>query len=163
MAFSLPPPDTIRESLSYNAETGTFTWIKPRKHVRVGSLAGTLSSRGYASITFDRRCYQAHRLAWFFVYGNWPRQIDHIDCVKMNNRINNLREVNTSENAQNMRKAFSNNKSGALGVTILPNGRFQAQIGVNGTNKYLGCFKTPEAAHEAYVTAKRAFHPAGCL
>jgi len=163
LRHSEPPPECIRESLKYDAETGLFTWVLPRKCVRVGALAGDVNNRGYARLTFNRRCYQSHRLAWFYVHNRWPKMIDHIDGNKLNNRIENLREVTSSQNRQNLRTANRDSKTGFLGVTKLPNGRFMAQIGFSGKTKYIGMFGTPESAHEAYLSFKRLLHPAGTI
>jgi hypothetical protein len=99
------------------------------------------------------------RLAWFYTTGAWPKdQIDHIDGNKSNNRFANLREATPSQNTQNQRRAMRTNKLGILGV-ILARGKFRAQIWFDGKNKFLGYFATAEAAHAAYLAAKRKFHP----
>ena len=160
--------ERVLELLDYCEESGTFTWKKSRGRVKAGDKAGSVGThRGcpsYLSISLDGRCYRAHHLAWLWVHGRWPKdQLDHIDTDKLNNRIANLREACTAENQQNQRKAHRNNRSGLLGATLHRNKFWRAQIAVNGKAKHLGYFDTPEAAHEAYVSAKRAMHPMGML
>lgn len=103
----------------------------------------------------------AHRLAWFYVNGVWPKgHIDHIDGNKTNNSIDNLRDVSRSMNLQNQKKAHRGKSSGLpLGVHLSRGGRFMAQLRVNGKNKSFGTFDTPESAHEAYLQAKEYYHP----
>ena len=86
--------------------------------------------------------------------------IDHVNGNKHDNRICNLRQVSSRENVQNQRRAHVSNKSsGLLGVTVKANGKCQARIFVGGKNLYLGSFDDAESAHEAYLVAKRKFHP----
>ncbi|WP_230878255.1 HNH endonuclease signature motif containing protein [Burkholderia sp. 9779_493] len=115
-------------------------------------------------ITIDGIRMYAHRLAWFYVYGEWPSgDIDHIDGVRTNNAINNLRDVPRGVNMQNQRRARSNNRtSGLLGVTWHARRyRWCAQIQVDGKRKGIGYFDDAETAHQAYLDAKRKLH-AGC-
>lgn len=104
----------------------------------------------------------AHRLAWLYVYGEWPNgDIDHIDGDRLNNRIANLRDVSRRVNLENQRRPKACNKSGFLGVKTFRDQRFQARIQVRGVQLHLGTFDTPHEAHAAYVAAKRNLHQ-GC-
>ncbi len=158
-------PARLREVLSYDPETGLFTWLaRLSKSVRIGNIAGADTSNGYRRIRIDDVEYLAHRLAWVYVHGEHPDSlIDHIDGNKQNNAIRNLRLVTVSENMQNQRRAMSGNKCGWLGVTFEKQTRkFKASININGkTSKTLGRFSTAEEVHQAYVNAKRMHH-AGC-
>jgi len=156
----------LKALLSYGPETGVFTWfIAPNGRIRVGMAAGNLNPNGYVHIKVDGILYKAHRLAWLYMTGAWPteEQIDHINGVRSDNRWANLRECERKINAQNRRKPHPLNKSsGLLGVSRRnPTGGYQARIRVNGKEKPLGTYATAEAAHQAYVAAKRALHP-GC-
>lgn len=154
-----------REILAYNPETGLFVWkIKPRPSSRLGDTAGHVSKfSGYVCIGYQGRHYYAHRLAWLHVNGCLPSgMIDHINGDKSDNRIANLRDVSRSVNGQNQRGPKADNKSGFLGVIWnRQRSKWQATIKVGRINKVIGMFETPEAAHDAYIQAKRRLHD-GC-
>lgn len=95
--------------LAYNKFTGQFFGRKS------GNPIGRMHNKGYWRIACGKKCYLAHRLAWFFCYGVWPKEIDHIDNNKLNNSIGNLREVTHQLNQLNM-PLRSNNTSGVKGV-----------------------------------------------
>ena len=152
--------DRLREVLDYPSETGVFTWrVQVCSQAPVGAVAGTLSDSGYWRIRIDSKFYYAHRLAWLYVKGLWPRcEIDHKNRVKTDNRIANLREATRAENEQN-KSLQTNNKSGYRGVCWLQKRlAWAAQISVNGKRKHLGYFATPEAAYEAYKSAATRAH-----
>jgi hypothetical protein len=154
----------LRELLAYSEETGEFVWKSNRSgHACKGKVAGCIDrNTGYVVIGFRRKFYKGHRLAWLYVYGDWPAfAVDHINGNKSDNRISNLREAPGAINQQNQRAANKRNKTGVLGVTLQPSGSFRAQIRANGRAVSLGSFKTIEAATAAYVEAKRGLHP-GC-
>jgi hypothetical protein len=103
------------------------------------------------------KLYQAHRLAWFYVYGVFPSgQIDHINRNKSDNRLVNLRDCSISENKQNS-GLYKNNKSGFKGV-FKKGKRYEAGIRVNNKRIYLGKFGSAELAYEAYVSAAKKLH-----
>lgn len=152
--------EQILEYLSYDKESGNFTWIKsPVSHVHEGSNAGFYAKNGYVHIGFGGRLYRAHRLAWFLVYGDWPKKhLDHIDRNKHNNAISNLRECTDSQNGQNCRKA-KGKTSRYVGVSYDKHrDSWQAYITIHRKRKVLGRFKTEELAAEAYREAKEKLH-----
>ena len=158
--------DKVRELLDYSESTGEFRWRKRVSRTAKGTVAGKLKPNGYVSIGISKRNYLAHRLAWLYVHGEMPSgQIDHINGVRNDNRIANLRDVTRSENCQNIRAARKDNKScGLLGATWCKRDRrWVAGITVNGKRKSLGCHDTAEQAHQAYLTAKAKFHPSSTL
>jgi hypothetical protein len=144
----------LREALRYNPETGVFTRVDERaRHVVAGCVHA-----GYVVIKIGRVGYRAHRLAWLYVYGEWPSgQIDHINGVPTDNRLSNLRVANPRENAQNRRSARKDNASGIMGVR-LQKGRWRARINVDGKSVSLGMFSTAQEAGDAYLAAKREHH-----
>lgn len=153
--------ERIRALLDYNPETGEFRWRSYRNgNAMAGSVAGSPHREGYISIRIDASPYLAHRLAWVHTHGEWPaNQIDHINGVRHDNRIVNLREAGNCENQQNLRKSHRDNKTGLLGAYWHKEAqKFSAQISVNGNLKYLGLFNTAEEAHQAYLKAKRELH-----
>lgn len=153
----------LRELLHYDPETGVFTWLKRRGSRAGGSIAGSPHEDGYIQIGVLGRLYGAHRLAWVYMHGLFPTgDVDHIDGVRSNNKIKNLRDVSRSVNLQNQRKPRSDNTSGFLGITLnVRTNTWCARIQSNGKQRNLGYFKTQEEAHNAYLAAKRLHH-LGC-
>jgi hypothetical protein len=153
--------DRLRELAHYCPETGQFTHLKSDRRKKAGMPAGSLRQDGYIYVMFDGKRALAHRFAWLYVTGEWPmKEIDHIDGNKANNAFTNLRQVSRRTNAENQHTAKRTSTTGLLGVIRHPRG-FVARIVSEGKRKYLGIFETPEAAHEAYVQAKRELHQ-GC-
>jgi len=152
----------LKELLFYDTDSGLFTRLVSVNHnARVGMRPGEITQDGYLRILIDGRKYLAHRLAWFYVYGCWPeKQIDHIDRNKLNNRINNLRDVSQSINQHNRTAARKDNKStGLLGAYFAKRtGKYQALITVNGKLKGIGRYNSAEDAHKAYLDAKKELH-----
>lgn len=153
----------LKKLLSYDPETGEFVRIAKVKGVVLGSVAGSLMKHGYVSIGIDGKEYTAHRLAWLYMYGYWPGgYIDHINGCRSDNRIANLRDVSQAVNMQNVYEAKSNSKTGFRGVSWhAQRKKFTARIKANGRYLSLGLHTTPEAAHAAYMEAKRRLHE-GC-
>lgn len=151
--------ERARELFTYDSETGVFTRRKGSRGHRAGREEGTVDPKGYRRLCADGALYLAHRLAWLYVYGRWPTdQIDHIDHNPSNNRIANLRECTNAENRQNIRPE-GYGVSGYLGVKFhKKNNNWVAKITLGPTAVYLGSFDTPEAASEAYLTAKKELH-----
>ena len=151
--------EELRELMDYNPETGLFI----RKVRRINFYAGSVNTKhGYIDIRVFGKTYRAHRLAWFYIYGEWPEEIDHINGVRTDNRLCNLRSVSRQRNSENLRKPTSKNTSGFLGVTKhKQSNKWISQIRISGKVKKLGYFETPELAHQAYLVAKRQHH-LGC-
>lgn len=148
--------------LDYDVDTGVFVWRVTRGRCAAGDVAGRLN-QGYIRIKLDGIEYAAHRLAWFWCFGEWPREdIDHLYADTCDNRIGYLRDVSKSMNQQNRRRAAINSSTGYIGVTQKGDG-FVAQIGVDGKHLTFGKHSTPLAAHLAYVDAKRVLHPGNTL
>jgi hypothetical protein len=153
----------LKEHLRYDPETGIFTWILPRaRWGKPGDVAGCHGSHGSAIMIglWGKRHY-AHRLAWLYMTGRWPEgDIDHENGDPLDNRFANLRDVPHATNIQNQRwRHRSADQTLPFGVCKTTRSkRYFSRIRVNGSTKYLGCFKTPEEAHAAYVAAKRKYH-----
>lgn len=150
--------------INYEASTGSFTWSKARRGCSAGKPAGHINREGYLVIKLNYRPVLAHRLAWFLVYGEWPKEgIDHINGERDDNRIANLRSVPHTINMQNKRAAMANNKSCALlGVTWnKQHKKWQAKVVANKRRHHVGYFSDPQSAHEAYLLEKRRLQP-GC-
>ncbi len=153
--------ERLRELLAYDAETGVFTWAIDRGDCyKAGSIAGSVDFQGYRVIQMDGKKHKAHRLAWLYVHGHWPDpQVDHINGIRTDNRIVNLRIVSNAENQQNQRKAHRSSSSGLLGAYKHPDGKWMASIKVGGKQRHIGLFHTAQEAHEAYLRAKAELHP----
>lgn len=143
----------LREVLDYCPETGVFTWSAATANcTKLGEMAGWITERGYRKIAIDGTTYRANRLAWLYVYGEWPkRTVDHIDGESLNDAIANLREATQSQNNANA-KLSRRNTTGFKGVSRSGN-RFVAHIRKNRYLHHLGSFETPEEAHRAYMEA----------
>lgn len=159
---SMLTQERLKTLLSYDAETGVFRWLKvpPRSVLAIGSIAGGIEHQGYWRIKIDGKTYKAHRLAWLYVHGKFPSAyLDHINGVKSDNRIANLREATNQENQQNIKKAFRTSTHGVLGATWnCQANKWCARI-KHGTKRiHLGYFDSAEEAGAAYMNAKRSIH-----
>lgn len=156
--------DELRKLLTYDPASGNFTWL-PREgddpHTRTfntsfaGKVAGNVHKKlGYRVIMIYGRNFGAHRLAFLFMTGKWPNaEVDHINLDRADNRFLNLRHATQAQNGANRTK-YRNNTSGWKGASRYRSG-WRAQIQVNGENIYLGTYRTPEEAHDAYCAAAR--------
>jgi len=111
--------ERLREVLRYEPETGVFVWrVRAARRIHVGAVAGNISpSSGYRFIGVDCRLYGAHRLAWLYMTGEWPKhQVDHVNMDCADNRWANLRDATCSQNTANSCVRI-NNKSGFKGVS----------------------------------------------
>jgi hypothetical protein len=152
----------VRRLFDYDALTGNLIW-KERISIRVtvGRVAGTLAKNGYLTVGIKGVKYYAHRLVWLHVTGEWPAaDMDHINGIRADNRIGNLRSVDPAVNMQNRKGANSNNISGLIGAERHRD-KWHARISIRGKRVSLGTFATPEEAHAAYLAAKRILH-IGC-
>jgi hypothetical protein len=149
----------LKEQLNYNPESGLFTWkVANSKRVKIGETAGTITDKGYIRITLNKKGYKAHRLAWLFIKGEMPSgDIDHINGIKADNCICNLRLCSRVENMQNIGKT-QKNTSGYKGAFLTKDNRWISQAKLNGTVHYLGSFDTPEEASFAYNNFAKLHH-----
>jgi len=142
--------------LDYNPDTGEFRWkVQISRKSTIGKRAGSLSKHlGYRILRINGVQIYEHRAAWFYVYGRMPLgDVDHINGIKNDNRICNLREATRAQNMLNLHKPNRNNKSGFLGVHKVGNS-YASRITVAGKTKHLGCFRTAEEAHARYLEWK---------
>lgn len=149
----------LRKLLSYDSASGLFHWIKkPSQATAIGQVAGNTTKLGYRRVRVLKQRYMAHRLAWLYVYGEWPDgEIDHINGVTDDNSIKNLRVLTRIENQRSQFDAQVNNQSGLRGVSKRVKG-YVARILVDGVSKNLGTYAVAEDAHNAYWVAKVAIH-----
>jgi hypothetical protein len=145
-------PQKLRQLLDYNPETGVFVRKVKTQKSKIGDVVGT-NINGYLCTKIKNKIYYLHRLAWFFVYEKWPtKDIDHINRVKTDNKISNLREVTRQQNLQN--------RVNATGVFPSKNKkRWRARINFAKQAINLGSFATKEEAMSAYKEARKIYHP----
>ena len=137
---------------------GELYWKVPRKKIRVGSIAGCITKEGYRRIKFFGKSVLAHRIVFFMFNGYLPEAIDHIDRNPLNNRIENLREANPSQNKFNM-KTRCNNTSGFKNVGwVEESKKWRVTIGYNGNKKHIGMYDSLEKAKEAADLARSTYH-----
>ncbi|MGL6084728.1 MAG: HNH endonuclease [Enterobacterales bacterium] len=131
--------------LRYDPNTGNLYWLKDHGVVKAGQKAGAYDARGYVIIGFNRRRLKAHRVIWDVCNPNDPiqphEQIDHINHIPGDNRIVNLRKVDSTGNHRNMSMP-KDNTSGVVGVCWDANrSKWKAAIQIGGVTKSLGRFE----------------------
>lgn len=150
----------LSEVFHYDPTTGNITYKVDTMRKSIGDIATMRHNEGYLMMQIGGKQYLAHRIAWFLHHGDWPTgQIDHVDHVRTNNAISNLRDVVSRDNQLNTSKK-KNNSSGHNGVRILPSGRYCAFIMVNRKQISLGTFDDIDDAVAARKAAdvKYGFH-----
>ena len=148
----------LMQHLTYDPLTGEFQRIKASGTKKPGSRVGVINGR-YIQINFGGYRDRAHRLAWLFVHGYMPKEIDHINGNGLDNRLSNLREVTHQQNLHNHIRPPRHNSTGFMGVSFFKGtNRFSSYIQVDGKKKHLGYFDTPHEAHQVYLQAKRRYH-----
>jgi hypothetical protein len=143
----------LKELVHYDPDTGIFIWLSDKFNgIKAGDIAGGPNSEGYWRIYLDGMRLMAHRLAWLYVTGSWPTaQIDHINGIKGDNRLSNLREATNSQNHANRGRPVSNT-SGLKGIDFL-RGKWRARVRFQRAMIHIGMFNTCEEACAAYGAA----------
>jgi hypothetical protein len=144
-------PEQIAQAFRY--ENGKLYHKKPGFGRQVHKPAGSLTQDGYITVCYEYEAYKAHRVIWCLHYGYWPaEQIDHINGVRHDNRLENLREATILENRIFISK---NNTSGIVGVSWhSPSGKWQAHIKINYKHINLGYFASKNLAIAARKAAE---------
>ncbi len=151
----------LKKMLSYDADTGVFRWrLSPRNRTKAGDRAGYHNGQGYLMVSVDGYKFRLHHLAWAFTHGQFPvNQIDHINRVRDDNRITNLREACQVINMHNTSKR-SDNTTGVTGVYFRKDTqKYFAQINSHGKTYRLGNFERFEDAVKARKEAESIYHP----
>lgn len=158
----------VRTRVRYTAETGVFQWL-PRVGVEdwirrwnaknAGRVAGSIDAHGYRIISIDGVQYKAHRLAWLYVTGEWPRGlIDHANRDASDNRFQNLREATHEDNTHN-RDICRKNTSGHSGVCWNHvQKKWHARGSVGGRRFFLGYYRDIDDAAEACRQFRATHH-----
>lgn len=147
--------EELRENIHYDPDTGFFTWKRSKyQPYRIGTRAGSRMSHGYRRIFIGEKNVTEHRLAWFYMTGEWPkRHIDHINGDRADNRFSNLRDVSRSTNLHNVARANKNAVSKYRGVSFAQ-GAWTMQIMVDGKRVRVPGFSTEEDAARCYLAVK---------
>ncbi len=157
--YRTPAPDLkyLKLLYRYNPETGLFRHKRNTGRGRIGRIAGLQRDDGYISVSIDGLAYLAHHLAWYYVYGTWPQEVDHWDRNRSNNRIKNLRDATRGQNNMNSDGWSQDKRTHKLprGVYHYPQcpGRYRSQIVVNKKPIHLGCFNSIAEAEQTYKAA----------
>jgi hypothetical protein len=150
----------VSEQLSYDAETGELRWKVAKSNcIKAGQVAGSIGIQGYLKVKIDRKLYQAHRVAWLLANGAWPEgHIDHINGVRSDNRIANLRVCSNTENVRNA-KMRRDNTSGIKGVFWhKASNAWCARVSHDGRMVNGGTFKNIEDAKHAAIELREKLH-----
>ncbi|WFL66414.1 HNH endonuclease [Pantoea sp. X85] len=151
----------LHNLFNFDPKTGLLTWkVSPgiQSHVCIGDIAGSMSGDGYWQIKIKGRVYKAHRLAWLFVHGVMPPMIDHINGIRSDNRMGNLRACDLFSNMWNMKRSVRN-KSGVKGVSWNSQiSKWKAQITIRKKCIHLGYYEDLELASLVASEAREKLH-----
>tara|TARA_R110000787_G_scaffold198918_2_gene309980 strand:+ start:662 stop:1153 length:492 start_codon:yes stop_codon:yes gene_type:complete len=130
----------LKELFIYNKDSGIFTRIVSTAcNNKVGDVVGSLDN-GYLRVKVDGKNYRLHRLAFLYVTGEMPEEVDHLNHVRSDNRWVNLREASDIENSRN-KSISKSNTSGVIGVFWAKDrNRWRSQIMVDNKTIWLGQF-----------------------
>lgn len=158
---SLPSPRLLRQTFRYEPDTGRLIWRKRNRNLTGLEAGGVDSGHGYRRVRVCGRLELAHRVIIAMETGAWPEnQVDHINGVRDDNRICNLREATMSQNLRN-KQIYKSNKSGCPGVHWhKQHGKWYAGLQINGKSVFIGLFTDLSAAISARKSAEKehGFH-----
>ena len=139
----LPSLDDINKYVSYDPETGLFYRKKPSVSGSVGDSISQKNNHGYGIIYINGLYYMAHRIAWKIVFKEPGKmQIDHINHIRNDNRIENLRLVTAKENQKNI-SISKRSKTGFVGVLWRESAKsFRSHIMIDNKEIHLEYSKT---------------------
>lgn len=149
--------DYVKDKINYDKTTGEFTWKINRGKVKKGNKIQT-KRNGYLAVGINYKTYALHRIAWLYEYGYFPKEIDHINGNKSDNRIENLRECTRVQNCQN-RVDTKNKSSGIRNVHWHKLAKkWQVRIQYNKKRICIGLFDDVELAELVAIEARNKYH-----
>lgn len=144
--------EQLKAVLRYDPETGIFTRLSN------GAIAGSIKTKGYRYIGIGSRRYRAHRLAFLYMTGSMPKQVDHKNGIRDDNRWENLRDASHSQNCQNA-ITRKDNTSGVKGVFWHKDKKYWiARLKVDGKQHVVGHYKEIAEAEMALKAARQQLH-----
>lgn len=147
----------LKQHFDYDKNTGELTYKWDNLLGKAGSSATAKHSAGYLTTRINGKDYLVHRIIWLMQTGQWPKQIDHINHVRTDNRWDNLREVDNKTNHMNESLA-KNSTTKYVGVShIASTGRYRAHIMIDGKQIHLGVFDTDVEAYNARCQANKQY------
>ena len=157
MADQILTQEKARDLFDY--KDGWLYWKNNNKAKKIkGKKAGYLDKYGYVGVRKDGKFYMAHRLIYLWHHGFMPKQIDHINGIKSDNRIENLRPCTTSQNHFNIKK-IETNTSGYKNVTWHKNvKKWQVGFCINGVYKHFGTYFDIEVANFVAEAMRYKYH-----
>lgn len=162
MKIKSPPDRRLLKALYYyDKTTGIFIHKRDTGRGRKGHPAGVQRPDGYIFLSVAGRSWLAHRLAWYYVHGKWPNEMDHINGIRSDNRMSNLRPATRNQNNGNSDGWAKHKRKytlprGVYNYSQCP-GRYRSQIVVNRKQVHLGCFNTVHEAEAAYKEAAKKY------
>ena len=151
----------LKNLFKYDAETGLLYWkVRTSLNTKVGKVAGTHNHwSNYIYIKIDNKIYPAHKLVWLYHHGAYPSGcIDHVNGIRNDNRIDNLRHATRAQNSQNMRM-FKSNTSGVKVVDWQKcSQRWRVRLQVNHNRINIGSFDCLELAELVANEARAKYH-----
>lgn len=160
MLMNTLPIEELRQSLHYDPSTGALSWVESKRGRRRKQV-GHITTDGYHGVWVNGVRLKAHRVAFAHYYGRWPDgEIDHINGIKTDNRIENIREADRAENEHNKR-VLPYNRTGVKGVSFY-RGRYDARAKCRGKEHRFGSFATLQEAAEAVRLGRERLHGEFC-
>lgn len=132
--------------------------VSKKAHEKIGEVVGSPDAKGYLNVGHRGKYYKVHRIIYLLQHGSCPKYVDHINGVKTDNRIENLRAADISTNHYNC-KLYSSNTSGTKGVYWhKSNQKWAVQISVRGTVCRLGFYTDINEARRVVLEARAKYH-----
>lgn len=154
--------ERLRKVLNYNPHTGQFTWlVRTARRIHIGDSPNCKNRDGYIQVSIDNKRYLVHRLVWLYVYDEWPLfQLDHVNGIRDDNRLCNLRSVTNSQNQQNRRGARCDSRTNVIGVTWVEKRQcWRAHLMLNRKYMLKSYHKKIEDAIASRRQAELKYHP----
>lgn len=150
--------EKIHELLKYLPNGELLRKVSTSPRAIEGMIVGCVGTRGYKYFSIDGKKYYNHRIVWFLHNKKMPKYLDHIDGNRLNNKIDNLRECNLTQNACNSLKR-KDNTSGYKGVNwFKPQNKWRARINMYGKEYHFGYFDSIEKAIDVVTNGRKKIH-----